>query len=646
MKNKKTIISLMSLLAMIFMTITYGAEQSGFLTAVNSLNDIGDDVVTVGDSDVFELRNQDMQFLKKEYPTLFKKEFIEIEKLLPKLDFKKCRKEWLEFFFLKFYIIDLKHKSITAKFDFNIVDDYTYDSGKKNRNLNAIFLQANNDNRDDIYFILKLEDIYNHLYNYISKKDSDEKDKIIFTFICENFMDFYNFLYKSKNYYEINIRKRSVNDFSLSFINELNKINVSIMNGLYGYALSFLQTKELPLVQANIHMESFVDKKSVVGEVFTFLINYTNAIIDYCAFPGKDRHYTRNFFDNHQGIMSEVYKKIYEFLKLKKLIPKVIFANGDVFEFPQEVNQPLIDVKKRESEEKKAQEALVRKQKEEQEAAEKDLLESLGFEEEVSHKKSKKLKKSKDKVPQASCSSSNQEEPALVSAKNSSFKSSKPIDEPMAGKDNHPELCTAVSYANRVQDWFVDPERALKLQGYVDGASGVLFKKELLRKFEKEAIIFNHKFPKVIDLFLLMNEKIKKQKKEDGSFDIKVSGYYNENNIRKFGQFELSFNERKESSKKESKINRTVFHRFFRPVENFSDLLDLNKLNIQKDAHAFYKNEDDLERIEVEAAVSDDQGWTTNAEQEGWQVNLAKEDDGYITVSHPGYPVSYALFLN
>ncbi|NBQ17801.1 hypothetical protein EBU24_05795, partial [bacterium] len=167
MKNKRISMSLMSLLVMIVVTNTYGAEQqSGFLTAVNSLNDIGADVVMVGDNDVFESRNQDVQFLKKEYPMLFKKEFIEIQKLLPKLDFKKCRKEWLEFFFLRLYFINMKHKSITAKFDFNIVDDYTYDSGKKKSNLNTIFLQANNDNKDDIYYILKLEDIYNRLYNY------------------------------------------------------------------------------------------------------------------------------------------------------------------------------------------------------------------------------------------------------------------------------------------------------------------------------------------------------------------------------------------------------------------------------------------------------------------------------------------------
>lgn len=202
-----------------------------------------------------------------------------------------------------------------------------------------------------------------------------------------------------------------------------------------------------------------------------------------------------------------------------------------------------------------------------------------------------------------------------------------------------------IVYAQRVEDWFSNPQYALESQGYI-GKSVTPFKRKLLKQFGEEKIIFNHKYPKVIDVFLLMNEKIKVEKKGDrSSFDIKMRGCYHGDDEITCGQFELAFFKEEESEKKEFKINRIIiFHKFFRPERSFSESSDIN---IEQNINELDITKEVSEKMKFEVdSFKENQGWTTNREKEGWHVDDEAIEEGRIVVRNDKKPENfYVLFF-
>ncbi len=196
-----------------------------------------------------------------------------------------------------------------------------------------------------------------------------------------------------------------------------------------------------------------------------------------------------------------------------------------------------------------------------------------------------------------------------------------------------------ITYHDRIKDWFTDPKKALFMQGYTEEKGDDLYKQRLLKIYGKELVAFHHRFPKVIDSLIMDNQKLTPIVESAQSFSFAVPGYYNdEKGKRNFGFFEIGY-ELKESSlgksKKKTPLERFIFHRFFRPVAQFSDLF---KENAQPSLP-----EDSLSEYEVLTAVDEEPKWTTVREEDGWEVQLKKESDGFIIVSHPEKISNYVL---
>lgn len=203
-----------------------------------------------------------------------------------------------------------------------------------------------------------------------------------------------------------------------------------------------------------------------------------------------------------------------------------------------------------------------------------------------------------------------------------------------------------IAYNARVNDWFVDQERALTVQGYKQGED--FFKQGLLSKYGERVIVFNHRFPRIIDQIILRDVKIIPIVQDDGSYLVKIPGYYTDGNeLRHFGFFEVAYSIKESSviSTKKKKngsltTNIEIFHRFFRPVDEFSDLFS-NAGN--ESPHFLVENE--LEKYEIEAVEAVNSAWTVDEEQEGWKAQLENEENGFILINHSEKLLNYVLLI-
>lgn len=109
-------------------------------------------------------------------------------------------------------------------------------------------------------------------------------------------------------------------------------------------------------------------------------------------------------------------------------------------------------------------------------------------------------------------------------------------------------------YCFKVTSWFETPEYALKSQGYI-GPKAIPFKKRLVEsKKDKEKVISNHSFPKIIDKFAFKRrDLLKNPNSKDLTAHIPAFFNYKDEDFN-FGIYELTF----------SKETHDFYHRFFR----------------------------------------------------------------------------------
>jgi len=183
-----------------------------------------------------------------------------------------------------------------------------------------------------------------------------------------------------------------------------------------------------------------------------------------------------------------------------------------------------------------------------------------------------------------------------------------------------------IVYDRRITDWFKSPESAMQKQGYMQENS---FRERLVRHYGKQKIIENHRFPKVVDAHLLNSGATTIVQQQDGTFKMALPGYrkvITENGpVKEFGIFEVAY-------RVNTKGGRHVYHRFFRPVKDHTELV--NDFNLSQD-------ESHLINAYEGESVHSDESWTTAAEQEGW--GLSEDTPGLVRITHPVDKTSYGL---
>ncbi len=399
-----------------------------------------------------------------------------------------------------------------------------------------------------------------------------------------------------------------------------HKIDLKKDTDIYTLSILDLCATLMSKINASIHL--LKDHWKTEDSQLLFQENDANFF-----YLGTHVFYYEYLSKGYADFLEVFYENLYEYAKKNNIIPTIKLENGD-FEFPSKWDAPLINLKEKEAIAKKAEKELLEQEELEREKIQKKLI-------------SKKNKNKKNVESASSSSSEDLDDRPSSSVVVSSLKDESPLSDfsiktPLIDKDFIAKHRSEIIYDDRVQDWFSNHKKALSLQGY-KGLRQDLFKQKLLKMHGEEKIIFNHRFPKIIDHYLLYNPKVVPFN-ENERFTVKVPGYYNDKKgNRNFGFFEISYELREsslEKSKKNPTVQRLVFHRFFRPVKNFSDLFKENgQLSFSQES---------LDELEILAVVAEDEKWTIEREDEGWQ---AFENNGVVVVSHPEKLFNYVLLI-
>jgi hypothetical protein len=170
-----------------------------------------------------------------------------------------------------------------------------------------------------------------------------------------------------------------------------------------------------------------------------------------------------------------------------------------------------------------------------------------------------------------------------------------------------------VAFKKRVTDWFKNPERALKIQGYLeDSPQPDPFKRALYHAVGRERIIEQHRFPRAIDTTILYDDNYGKVEKQEGdTYTIKVPGHIKKESGIVFGQFEYVFYIKENGT-------RVILHRFFRE-------LTINELEKTfKPAHG-WGNMNSIASLEKDSAKETAAG-PAESESGSWQSEFEKDD--------------------
>ncbi len=180
-----------------------------------------------------------------------------------------------------------------------------------------------------------------------------------------------------------------------------------------------------------------------------------------------------------------------------------------------------------------------------------------------------------------------------------------------------------VVYEPRVELWYSDPDKRIE-QDY-NSPNAEQFKKNLLKKYGKDSIVFNHQFPKILDYFLIGGYEQFKAffHKKTNKYSLQVPGYYNSlinpEKPRRFGFFEITY-------ELDGNIKK-VYHRFFREVETFDDLLKARQSTI---------TEEIIINKEADILTKDFNGWKIDRKgEDDWKAYLMKEDEGILLFKNP-----------
>lgn len=195
-----------------------------------------------------------------------------------------------------------------------------------------------------------------------------------------------------------------------------------------------------------------------------------------------------------------------------------------------------------------------------------------------------------------------------------------------------------IALKRRVTDWFTNPQRALKVQGYLeDSPQPDPFKRALYNVVGERKIITHHRFPRAIDATVLYDDNYGKiEDRKDGTYIIRVPGHIKEGTNITFGQFEYVFYIKENGT-------RVILHRFFRE-------LTISELEKEfKPSHG-WGNMNSVASLEVQRSTEETAGpadskektWQSEFEKEGWTHQDNEEMNTRLFI-HPDIKTEYGI---